>query len=560
MLSEFERKLRTARVRLGVDLFLRLLGWSVLSAGVAAGMLVVFEKCLSLGTPLMVSMAALGGASVVVASALWLIRRPRRLKTAVLADEVLGFRERFSTTEALASSEDAFASAARREAHRAAQSLDVGGKFPVRLTRRWAGAAVAWALAVGALAFMPTLDVLGYFARRQRDRQQVVRLDQARQDVKRVAEVIKTSVARLGMPELDDELAELSRIEHATEPVDVRREAIRKLGDLAEKLKKSRDDARLAGAKATKDMLRNLRGSPEMLSEKLNKALAEGNFAKAAEMMKELRERMEDGELSEEQADALAGQLEDLARQLSELAENTKSFEDDLEAEGLDRDLAGLDEQQLREALEKQGLDAERIEELLKKARACRSACENCRRLGESLSKCGLACRDGQLTADELAELLDRFAELDGLIEDLELTDASLEEIEGLIAGLGEGDCQGGKPIGLVLGELEGKGGRTMAGGRARAWGARPEADDGAVADNQTRVKGETQKNAPAVASWYIKGDQVKGESKRELKGIVQAAREGAAEAVSDQNVPRKYEDAVKQYFGEFEDQLEEQQ
>jgi len=269
---------------------------------------------------------------------------------------------------------------------------------------------------------------------------------------------------------------------------------------------------------------------------------------------------MEEGEFSEDQTDALAGQLEDLGRQLQELAENEKSFKDDLEAEGLDEDLASLDEQDLREALEKQGLDAEKIEELLKKARACRSACENCKRLGELLSKCGLACRDGQLTPAELAELLDELAELDGIIEDLELTDASLEEIEALIARLGEGDCQGGgKPTGLVLGRLKGKGRRVSMGGRARAWGNRPEADDGAVADNKTRVKGKTHK-APAVASWYIKGNQVRGESKRELKSLVQAAKQGAAEAISDQRVPRKYQDSVKKYFGEFEDQLDEGQ
>ena len=56
------------------------------------------------------------------------------------------------------------------------------------------------------------------------------------------------------------------------------------------------------------------------------------------------------------------------------------------------------------------------------------------------------------------------------------------------------------------------------------------------------------------IASWYFKGSQVKGEARRDFSEIMQAAKDGAAEAINDNEIPRKYEGAVKQYFGQLEE------
>jgi hypothetical protein len=62
------------------------------------------------------------------------------------------------------------------------------------------------------------------------------------------------------------------------------------------------------------------------------------------------------------------------------------------------------------------------------------------------------------------------------------------------------------------------------------------------------------QKDGPVVASWLIKGSQVKGESKKELQDVIQAGRDAAAEAIQDNEIPRKYELPVKKYFGDLEE------
>ena len=57
-------------------------------------------------------------------------KQPSRMQASLLLDERLGLRERFSTTLALADSDDPFAKAARVESLAAIQRVDLRGHFP----------------------------------------------------------------------------------------------------------------------------------------------------------------------------------------------------------------------------------------------------------------------------------------------------------------------------------------------------------------------------------------------------------------------------------------------
>jgi hypothetical protein len=70
-------------------------------------------------------------------------------------------------------------------------------------------------------------------------------------------------------------------------------------------------------------------------------------------------------------------------------------------------------------------------------------------------------------------------------------------------------------------------------------------------------VQNKDQKG-PTVASWYFKGTQVKGEAQREFSEVIQAGRDSAAEAISENQIPRRYEEAVKTYFGRLEKSADE--
>ena len=117
---------------------------------------------------------------------------------------------------------------------------------------------------------------------------------------------------------------------------------------------------------------------------------------------------------------------------------------------------------------------------------------------------------------------------------------------------LGEGMCQGGQGrYGLWKeGESNRRGAGT--GGPGQGYGARESDKDGQTGTTSTRVQGPSG-NGPAVASWYVKGSQIKGEAKKEFGQAVSAGSTAAQEAISDNQIPRKYEEAVKKYFGQLE-------
>ncbi|MGB2821107.1 MAG: hypothetical protein WBF17_09010, partial [Phycisphaerae bacterium] len=95
-----------------------------------------------------------------------------------------------------------------------------------------------------------------------------------------------------------------------------------------------------------------------------------------------------------------------------------------------------------------------------------------------------------------------------------------------------------------------GKGG---GGGAGRAWGQRPMGGAEDTDVQKTGVKNKPTKDQEVVASWMVKGPQAKGTSKRKLTEVARAAKDAAAEAIRDNKIPRKYEGAVKSYFGGFD-------
>lgn len=88
-------------------------------------------------------------------------------------------------------------------------------------------------------------------------------------------------------------------------------------------------------------------------------------------------------------------------------------------------------------------------------------------------------------------------------------------------------------------------------GGPGVGYGPRGTAS-GDTSTQRTRLKNK-QKQGPVIASWYFQESQIKGEAKRDFTEVVQAARDGAAAAISENEIPRKYEEAIKKYFGRLE-------
>ena len=134
MRQALESKLQRVRVRCGLNVVLRQMAVVLAVAGVVAAAAVLAERVFSFPLVNAWTLGGLAGAIALLVAGLSLLRTPRRMQVAVLVDEQLAFRERFSTALALADSDDPFARAAAAEAHRAAERRNVRGRFPVRPT------------------------------------------------------------------------------------------------------------------------------------------------------------------------------------------------------------------------------------------------------------------------------------------------------------------------------------------------------------------------------------------------------------------------------------------
>jgi hypothetical protein len=552
MLEALDKKLRSVWFRCSINLLLKHAGRILAAAGLIVMLTVLADRLLALGIINFVNLRiilAFSAITIILILLLWLLKQPSRMQVSLLLDERLKLRERFSTTLALAESDDPFADAARSEAKQRAEQVDLQGYFPIRPSRCWMYAIGTWLIAVALISFMPQKDLLGFIRKDRQEQQRTEQLEKTKVDIKEAADPVKLAIKQLGEPELADALNKLDQTPKDAKPQDIKRQAINQLGDISDKLRQMQNGMKLDSVNQLQKMLKQLKGSSDVFSQKLRLALAKGQFSQASNYLSELQKELAKGNLTPEQQKALAGQLQDLAKRLQELAQKNEEFEKELEKLGLNKELAKMDEQQLRQTLLKQGLSAENIEEILRRASAFRSAANMCAGLGSAMAACGTGA--GQLSGDELAAAVEQLDQIDALKQQLMLTQASLDEITRAIACLGEGMCDG---LGYQGPFGEGQSDRSGPGTGGPGMGYGPRGTEGGDTSTQrTRLKNNPGQG-PVIASWYFQESQIKGEAKRDFTQVVQAARDSAAAAISENEIPRKYEEAIKKYFGRLEE------
>jgi hypothetical protein len=543
----FQRKIREAQIRCGLNLLLRQAGRVLAVAGLVAALAVLAEHLLAVQILVPVALWVFWGVAVGLVLILWLLKLPGRMQVSLLLDERLRLHERFSTTLALAESDDPFARAARAESLRAVQRADLRGHFPVSLSRAWYYGAGTWLIVIALVLFMPEKDLFGLLKKKHQQEQQAKQLDEAKADVLRTAEAVRAATQNLHDPALAEELKKLDEIAQAGQPQEVKREAIKTLGGLSDRLRQMQGSAQMDAANMMEQMLKKLRGSADPFSQQLRAALAKGDFAQAANILGQLQKDLEEGKLSDQQRKQTAEQLQQLAKELQKLAEQKRDLEETLEKLGLDKKLAQLSEQKLRQMLQQQGMKQDLIDQVMKKMAASQAAAGRCSGLAMAMAAAGAG--SGGLSADELSDALDQLNALESLQQQAMLLRAGLDQISDGIGRLGRSDQPGGQsPFRDGYSEEWGSG----SGGPGRGFGPRDSDTEGQTGNKTTRVDGKASEG-PVIASWYFRDFQVKGEAQRDFAQVVEAGRANAAEAITENQIPRRYEEAMKKYFGELE-------
>ncbi len=493
-------------------------------------------------------LACLAGA-LVAGVISWIIHKPGRIQVALLLDERLNLHERLSTSLALDDDADAFARASVDDACRMAEHLNFRQALQLGPFRRWGFTAAAWACAGLAFCLLPALDPLGLHEQSLRQQHQQAQARQAQQQIQQAARSVLAVAQQVKDPALSAELAAIEQQAASMPSDEMKRQAIRKLGDLAEGMK-AQERSRQEMAQELNKMLGQLRSPPKAASPELSRALAKGDFAKAAELAKSLQQKVQSNEMNPEQKQALASQLNELAKQLGQLASEQKELQRELEKAGLEKNLSQLSPEDLKKALEQKQLPQEQIDKLMQKAAACKGACEKGGALAQAMGRGGDSASDDSALDAELAEMAQQLSELEAAKLDMEARLAAVRELERAKKCLGGNCVSPGEqsPWEEGLADLAGPG----SGKPGIGMGQRDSADSGDFGLDKAKAP-TLQGKGPAVASWFFKGEQLKGESQRDYQQVMQAARDNAAQAIKENEIPRKYEGPVKKYFGELE-------
>jgi hypothetical protein len=548
----------------------------LIASGTWALVLLV-ERLFALGIPVMPAMWAAAGAFVLIAIIGTAVGRVAPLQAAVAIDEAAGLRERLSSAWAMGASPDPFARAVIADAERAAGRVHVPSHLRYRAPELWPWSAATVVVAVLLALFMPQLDLLAGdpnandgIGRAQAEEERAAINLELEDRVNRIKEMAENN------PALDDlarELEALETPEHATlTPQDVRRDAVKKIDNVADKLAAQKEDPQLG---AVNDLQRTLsRLDPQAgdnpVSE-LSKALNNGDFKGARDALEKMKQELEEAAAKGDPAararlEQLQSQMQRLADQLAELDDALylrKELENKVgltpeQARELAEALKKMDpkdiEKQLQAQLSNKNLTPEQIKELVKKVQQQQKACKQCQKLCKCMSqaaqamqsccKSGCSSADAQCASAALSDAMGQMSELEMSEQLMNELEAQLADLQSLRQDVCQGNC-------CRNGSCQGPPGNRV-GSQGPQYGRGIGANIGAerVAHDLQPTKAQTQQRPGSIiGQMLIDGPQQRGQATAEERSAVNAAQRDAQDAIDQNLVPRQYHTAVQRYF-----------
>ncbi|MDX1953372.1 MAG: hypothetical protein SFY81_14430 [Verrucomicrobiota bacterium] len=360
--------------------------------------------------------------------------------------------------------------------------------------------------------------------------------------------------------------------------------------DALEKFKKDLEQA--------KELAQNLpdKNSPAMdaAKEKLEQALADLSKqskdmgmslpsldeAIAALQQSDIDEVLKDlavAEVSLEKMRDMAKTLEKLQMQMEKLGTDLAEQLKNGQAEAAQNTLAKMAEQ-----LQSSKLTPEQLQKMLEEVSKATKPASEYGKVGELLKQAASEMQAGQKSeaskslaqaGDELSKMISEMGDAQSILASLEALQRaqmsiangqswSNSDVPGMNSKSGQGNGQPGRGVGTwtdedswVYPEFTDKwdnSGITQQEMEARA---QTDRGDGGLADNlvATKVKGQMTPGGP-MPSITMKGVSIKGTSKVAVKEMVGAAQSDAQAALSQDQVPRAYQGAVRDYFNDLKE------
>ena len=548
-MGELNKPIRRVLRRLRWQRFLTVLVGNLAGALAVATVVLAIERLgrYTIPGPDWWPFAVAAGLAVLASAVVALVRGPDATDAAVALDRAFGLNERLST--ALTLPEDLRETPAGRallaDAIRHVGDLDVAARFGLKLPRRAWTPLIPLGLA-GLILLGP--DGLNQFAS-ARTPANVAATPTEKQEVAKQSSALAQKAAERRNAMDKAKFAEAERLLAQVEKT---------ANDLAKTPPAQKDQAMVTLNKLTdaiKERQKQL-GSPEQVNRQLQqlkqmandgpadqfmKELAKGDYGKAAEELKQIKEKLASGKMTEKEKAELKQQVADMAKQLEKLANLDKRKE------------------QLEEAKKNGGLSQEQYEKEMAKLNDQAKGLESLKKMAQQLDQAhkAMAAGDTKKAAEALGMSEQKLAQMAQEMQEMQSLEGAMADLQNAKDGMsGEGVEGNGNQFGDGFNQL-GQGNRRngepgMGRGRGRGEGDRAEAPDN-VASYNTRSKNQYGKGMAVIEGTAPPTAQSKGTSQITIQGEVEAATNGSsADALTNQKIPKSVEKHIRGYFDQI--------
>ncbi len=501
--------------------------------------------------------------------------RTRPIAAARELDERADLRESLSTAICVQSEKDPWSQLIVRTAAERATKVNVGKAIPIA-TPRLAPAPFCAALALALIWFtVPKVDFWGVAAKRDEAADQERQIQEVKSEFEQGKKKIEEMLSQANVKIDDGEGDKAANEREAPKTLEeVRRESVRKLTDMAERLEQMRSGEKGQVMDAIKDRMGRLKNPGDQMND-MYRSMARGNFGQAQEDLEKLAQKLgENSDLSAEQKQELKKQLENMSGQLSKLAADRGELAKSLEQMGMDGRLAA-DPEALKKAIEQAAKDLtpeqkEQLQKALEQAQAQQQMGDKMGNMADAMAKLAKGAAEKGMSGEGmqgLEQLAEALSDMELAQSDLDSLEAALSECRGQLAGQCEGlsECQGGgEGQGMpMVGEWKaGDSQKTMglgSGGPGQGNGAGPEEEQIDFAIEKKKANVQTGQGA-IIGTKLVQGSQIRGESVAEFSAVMESSAQAATEALETMQVQREHHDVVKHYFGTLKEKVKAEQ
>jgi len=475
---------------------------------------------------------------------------PSRGSAAAEVDRRFGLRERLSSSLAVSTSESdktaspaspfavsPFADALQDDAARRAESLRIRDKFPLNANRMaWLPLSLVPILAVMILVVEPA-DSASVSLAESANASEVRQVKSVAAELKkRIAEQRRASEAK-GLQEAKELFENMERqLDRITSSQSLnRKDALIQLNEIKDQIQERKD--RIGSPEQLRRTLSQMKGLEGGPAEKIAEQIQKGDFGKAAEEIRKLAKKLEEGKLSEKDKEKLAEQAKQLAKQMSQAVQQHEQKKEDLKQKI---------EQAKREGRSE---DAAKMQQKLNQAEAADSQMQQMQQMAQAMQQASEAMEQGdsQAAADAMKQMSEELGDMQSAMEELEDLQSALDDLsqskeqmnckgcsgEGCQQCMGNGFGQGEKP-GSGMGEGAGKGDRPEEKGDTNTY--------------DTQVRGEIQRGRAVIAG-IANGPNRKGVTRESIKNVIESSMNEESDPLEDQVLPRDEREQTRQYF-----------